>query len=101
MDVDNIPIPSVATIKVTKGEKTAVFDTTVVQTTDNRYIYVMAIKEGNKIVNFSGTGLFREIKINFSEDKAYAWKNITISRFNENGQVYHRINTRTPGYEVQ
>ena len=38
MEVNDIPIPSVATIKVTKEGKTAVFDTTVIHTTDNKYI---------------------------------------------------------------
>ena len=66
MEVNNIPIPSVATIKVSKEGKAAVFDTTVIHTTDNKYIYVMPVKEKDKFVNFSGDGMFREVKIQFA-----------------------------------
>lgn len=100
MEVDKIPVPAVATIKVSKEGKSAVFDTTVIQTTENKYIYVMPIRRQNKLVNFSGTGLFREIKIQFSEDEIYVWKNISITRFIEGGQQFLRIKTTTPGTEV-
>lgn len=97
MEVNNIPIPSVATIKVSKEGKAAVFDTTVIHTTDNKYIYVMPVKEKDKFVNFSGDGMFREIKIQFAPYELYVWKNISITKFVEDGKLFLRIRTTTPG----
>ena len=101
MDVNEIPIPAVATIKVSKEGKSAVFDTTVVQTTDNKYIYVMPVRRDKKLVDFSGQGLFKEIKVQFAEGKLYIWKNISIMKFTESGQNFLRIRTTTPGVESQ
>ena len=39
MNVEDIPVPAMATIRVSKEGKSAVFETTVIQTTDNKYIY--------------------------------------------------------------
>ena len=39
MNVEDIPVPAMATIKVSKENKSAVFETTVIHTTDNKYIY--------------------------------------------------------------
>ncbi len=97
MEVNDIPIPSIATIKVTKEGKAAIFDTTVVHVTDNKYIYTMPIIDHNKLVNFSGNGMFREIKIQFAPYELYIWKNIGITKFVEDGKVYLRIRTTTPG----
>lgn len=97
MEVNNIPIPAVGTIKVSKEGKTAVFDTTVIHTTDNKYIYVMPVKEKDKYVNFSGDGMFREIKIQFAPYELYVWKNIGITKFVEDGKMFLRIRTTTPG----
>lgn len=97
MEVQSIPIPAVATIKVSKEGKSAVFDTTIIQTTDNKYIYVMPIRKDNKLVNFGGQGLMKEIKVQFKEGELYAWKNISITKFIESGNVFLRIKTRTPG----
>lgn len=97
MEVNNIPIPAVATIKVSKEGKAAVFDTTVIHTTDNKYIYVMPVREKDKYVNFSGDGMFREIKIQFAPYELYIWKNIGITKFIEDGKLFLRIRTTTPG----
>lgn len=97
MEVKNIPIPSVATIKVSKEGKAAVFDTTVIHVTDDKYIYVMPIRQNNKLVNFRGEGMFREIKIQFAPFEMYVWKNISITKFIEDGRVFLRIKTTTPG----
>lgn len=101
MEVDKIPIPAVATIKVSKEGKSAVFDTTVVQTTDNKYIYVMPVRRDKKLVNFAGSGLLKEIKVQFEEGKLYIWKNISIIKFVESGRIFLRIKTTTPGTESQ
>lgn len=97
MEVKDIPIPSVATIKVSKEGKTAVFDTTVIHITDDKYMYVMPIREQDKLVNFEGEGMFREIKVQFAPYEVYIWKNITITKFVEDGRVFLRIRTTTPG----
>ena len=97
MEVNDIPVPAVATIKVTKEGKAAVFDTTVVHTDDNKYIYVMPIKQKNKLVNFAGNGMFREIKIQFAPYELYVWKNIGIAKFIEDGKIFLKIRTTTPG----
>ena len=97
MDVNDIPVPAVATIKVTKEGKAAVFDTTVVHTDDNKYIYVMPTKQKNKLVNFAGNGMFREIKIQFAPYELYVWKNIGIAKFIEDGKIFLKIRTTTPG----
>lgn len=97
MEVDKIPIPAVATIKVSKEGKSAVFDTTIIQTTDNKYIYAMPIRKDNKIINFGGPGLMKEIKVQFNEGELYAWRNISITKFIEGGNIFLRIKTRTPG----
>ena len=76
MDVNEIPIPAVATIKVSKEGKSAVFDTTVIQTTDNKYIYVMPVRRDKKLVSFEGEGLMKEIRIQFDREDIYSWRNI-------------------------
>ena len=55
MEVQNIPIPAPAAIKVTKEGKQGVFETKIIQTTDNKYIYCLPVRRNNKVVNFSGT----------------------------------------------
>lgn len=100
MDVDKIPIPTGATIKVSKEGKAAVFDTTVVQTTDNKYVYVMPVKYDNKIVNFAGKGMYKELKVQFESGKVYVWKNIAMAKFFEDGRQYLRIRTTVPGVEL-
>lgn len=100
MEVHEIPIPVVATIKVSKEGKSAVFDTTVIQTTDNKYIYVMPIRHDNKLVNFEGPGLVKEFRILTNEEEAYLWRNITISKFVEEGNLYLRIKTKSAGIKV-
>lgn len=97
MEVKEIPIPSVATIKVTKEGKAAVFDTTVVHVTDDKYIYVTPIRQKDKLVNFAGEGMHREIKIQIAPLELYVWKNISISKFVEDGRTFLRIRTTTPG----
>lgn len=97
MEVQNIPIPAAAAIKVTKEGKQGVFDTKVIQTTDNKYIYCMPIRRNNKLVNFSGKGLVKEIKIYFAPGKVYVWRNVSIAKFIEDGRVYLRLKTTTPG----
>lgn len=97
MEVNDIPVPAVATIKVSKEGKTAVFDTTVIHVADNKYIYVIPIREKDKLVNFSGEGMFREIKIQFAPYELYVWKNIGITKFAEDGKLFLRIRTTTPG----
>lgn len=97
MEVKDIPIPSVATIKVSKEGKAAVFDTTVIHVTDDKYIYVMPVRQKDKLVNFTGEGMFREIKIQFAPFELYVWKNISITKFVEAGRNFLRIKTTTPG----
>lgn len=97
MEVQNIPIPAAAAIKVTKEGKQGVFDTKVIQTTDNKYIYCMPIRRNNKLVNFSGKGLVKEIKVYFAPGKVYVWRNVSIAKFIEDGRVYLRLRTTTPG----
>lgn len=97
MDVQQIPIPSAATIKVSKEGKSALFDTTVIHTSENKYIYVVPIHRDNKLVSFTGQGLIKEIKIRFGENEVYVWRNISITKFIEEGKLFLRIHTRTPG----
>lgn len=97
MDVSEIPIPAVATIKVSKEGKSAVFDTTVIQTTDNKYIYVMPIRRDKKLVNFEGEGLIKEIRVHFDRHDVYSWRNISIIKFVEGKNLFLRVRTRTPG----
>ena len=52
MIVEDIPVPAMAAIRVSKEGKSAVFETTVIQTTDNKYIYTMPIRVDDKLVNF-------------------------------------------------
>lgn len=100
MEVSEIPIPAAATIKVSKEGKFAVFDTTVIQTTDNLYIYVMPIRYNNKLVSFAGKGLVKEFRVLTGEDEAYMWRNITISKFIEAGSLFLRIKTKSSGIRV-
>lgn len=97
MEVKDIPIPAVATIRVTKEGRSAVFDTTVIQTTDNKYIYVMPVRRDKKLVNFDGTGLIKEIRVQFDREDVYAWRNISILKFIEGKNTFLRVTTRTPG----
>jgi len=97
MEVEQIPIPSPATLKVTKEGKQAIFETNVIQTTDNKYIYCMPIRHDNKLVNFEGKGMKRELKVRFAPGEVYIWKNISVIRFIEDGKNYLRIKTTTIG----
>ena len=99
MEVQNIPIPAPAAIKVTKEGKQGVFETKIIQTTDNKYIYCLPVRRNNKVVNFSGTGLTKEIKVYIKPGEVYVWRNISIARFVEDGRSYLKIRTRTPGMQ--
>lgn len=100
MNVEDIPIPAVAVIRISKEGKSALFETTIIQTTDNKYIYTMPIRIDDKLVNFEAKGIFREIKIEFAPFEFYEWKNISIIRFVEDGKSYLRIKTTTPGFKA-
>jgi hypothetical protein len=97
MEVNDIPVPSLASIKVSKEGKTALFETTIVQTTDNKYIYVMPVRVDGKAVNFEAKGLIKELKVEFAPFEYYAWRNISIMKFVEDGKKFLRIKTTTPG----
>lgn len=97
MNVDDIPIPSAAAIRVSKEGKTAVFYTTIIQKTDNKYIYAMPVHVDKKLVNFEAKGCVKELNVEFAPFEFYAWKNISIIKFIEAGRVYLRIKTTTPG----
>lgn len=100
MNVENIPVPAVAVIRVSKEGKSALFETTIIQTTDNKYIYTMPVRIDDKLVNFEAKGIFREIKIEFAPFEFYEWRNISIIRFVEDGKSYLRIKTTTPGIKA-
>lgn len=100
MNVDDIPVPAMAAIKVSKEGKSALFETTIIQTTDNKYIYVMPVRVDEKLVNFEAKGLLKEIKIEFAPFEFYEWRNISIIRFVEDGKSYLRIRTTTPGIKA-
>jgi hypothetical protein len=97
MEVKDIPVPTLAAIRVSKEGKEAVFETTVVQTTDNKYIYLMPVRVDGKPVNFETKGLFKEIKIEFAPFEIYEWRNISIIKFIEDGKKFLRVKTTTPG----
>ncbi len=97
MNVEDIPVPAMAAIRVSKEGKSALFETTIIQTTDNKYIYTMPVRVDNKLVNFEAKGLLKEIKIEFAPFEFYEWRNISIIRFVEDGKSYLRIRTTTPG----
>lgn len=97
MNVEDIPVPAMAAIRVSKEGKSALFETTIIQTTDNKYIYTMPVRVDNKLVNFEAKGLLKEIKIEFTPFEFYEWRNISIIRFVEDGKSYLRIRTTTPG----
>lgn len=97
MDVQSVPIPSSATIKISKEGKSAVFETTIIQTTDNKYFYTTPIYVDKKLVNFEQKGLVKELKVELAPFELYLWKNISIIKFVENGKKYLRIKTTTPG----
>lgn len=97
MNVSDIPVPAMATIKVSREDKSAVFETTVIQTTDNKYIYCMPVRVDKKLVNFEAQDLHKELKIEFAPFEYYLWKNISIIKFVEDGNNYLRIKTTTPG----
>lgn len=100
MNVEDIPIPAMAAIRVSKEGKSALFETTIIQTTDNKYIYTMPVRVDNKLVNFEAKGLLKEIKIEFAPFEYYEWRNISIVRFVEDGKSYLRIRTTTPGIKA-
>lgn len=100
MNVDDIPVPSMAAIRVSKEGKSALFETTVIQTTDNKYIYAMPVRVDDKLVNFEAKGLLKELKIEFAPFEFYEWRNISIIRFVEDGKSYLRIRTTTPGIKA-
>ncbi len=93
MNVEDIPVPAMAAIRVSKEGKSALFETTIIQTTDN----TMPVRVDNKLVNFEAKGLLKEIKIEFAPFEFYEWRNISIIRFVEDGKSYLRIRTTTPG----
>ena len=97
MEVQNIPIPAKATIKISKEGKYAIFETKVIQTTDNKYIYAMPVRIDKKLVNFEVKGIVKELKVEFAPFEYYVWKNISIIKFVEDGRKYLRIKTTTPG----
>ena len=97
MNVEDIPVPAMAAIRVSKEGKSALFETTIIQTTDNKYIYTMPVRVDNKLVNFEAKGLLKEIKIEFAPFEFYEWRNISIIRFVEDGKSDLRISTTTPG----
>lgn len=100
MNVDDIPVPAMAAIRVSKEGKSALFETTIIQTTDNKYIYAMPVRVDEKLVNFETKGLLKEIKIEFAPFEFYEWRNISIIRFVEDGKSYLRIKTTTPGIKA-
>ncbi len=100
MNVEDIPIPAMAVIRVSKEGKSALFETTIIQTTDNKYIYTMPVRVDDKLVNFEAKGLLKEIKIEFAPFEFYEWRNISIVRFVEDGKSYLRIRTTTPGIKA-
>ena len=97
MDVKEIPIPANAAIRVGKEDKSAIFETKIIQTTDNKYIYTMPVRVDRKLVDFNVKGLIKEIRVEFAIDEYYVWKNISIIPFVEDGRRYLRIKTTTPG----
>ena len=97
MKVGDIKVKAMAAIRVSKEGKSALFETTIIQTTDNKYIYTMPVRVDDKLVNFEAKGLFKEIKIEFAPFEFYEWRNISIIRFVEDGKSYLRIRTTTPG----
>lgn len=97
MNVEDIPVPAMAAIRVSKEGKSALFETTIIQTTDNKYIYTMPVRVDDKLVNFEAKGLLKELKIEFGPFEFYEWRNISIIRFVEDGKSYLRIRTTTPG----
>lgn len=101
MNVEDIPVPAMAAIRVSKEGKSALFETTIIQTTDNKYIYTMPVRVDNKLVNFEAKGLLKEIKIEFAPFEFYEWRNISIIRFVEDGKSYLRIRTTTPGIRAR
>lgn len=101
MEVREIPIPANAAIRVGKGDKSAIFETKIVQTTDNKYIYTMPIRVDKKLVNFNIKGLIKEIRVEFALEECYVWKNISIIPFVEDGKRYLRVKTTTPGVSIK
>lgn len=100
MNVDEIPVPSVATIRISKDDKAAVFKTTVIHTSDNKYIYCMPVRVDEKLVNFEAEGIHRELKIEVAPFEIYEWKHISIIKFVEDGKNYLRIKAQTPGIKA-
>ncbi len=97
MQVEKIPIPAAASIKVSKEGKSAVFQTTIIQTTDNKYIYALPIHVDKKLINFELKGASKEIRVEVAPFEFYAWKNVSIIKFIEDGKTYLRIKTSTRG----
>jgi hypothetical protein len=82
---------------VSKEGKSAVFQTTIVQSTDNKYFYVLPVRVDGKLVNFETKGLIKEIMVEIAPKEYYEWKNISILKFAEKGRRFLRIKTTTPG----
>ena len=97
MEVKDIPSPAPAAIKVTKDDKSAVFNTTVIHTTDNKYIYTMPVRIDKKLINFEVKGCTSELKIECAPFEFYAWKRIYITKFIEDGKIYLRIRVADQG----
>jgi hypothetical protein len=100
MDVNDIPVPSVATIRISKEGKSGVFETTIIQTTDNKYIYALPVRIDRKLVNFEGKGLVKELKVEVAPFEFYEWRNISIIEFVEKNNRFLRIKTTTPGIKA-
>ena len=101
MNVDDIPKPALAAIKVAKDGKMAIFETKIIQTTDNKYIYTLPVRVKRKLVNFDVKGLIKEIRVEFAPGEYYVWKNISIGQFIEDGRRYLKIKTTTPGIRTK
>jgi hypothetical protein len=100
MEVNDILVPAIATIKVSQKDKSAVFETTIIQTTDNKYIYALPVRIDGKSVNFEAKGLFKEIKVEIAPFEFYEWRNVSIIKFKEKGRSFLRIRTTTPGIKA-
>jgi hypothetical protein len=97
MEVKDIQVPSLVSIRVSKEGKSVVFETTVVQTTDNKYIYVLPVRVDGKLVNFEGNGMLKNIMIEMAPATYYEWRNVSIIKFAEKSNRFLRIKVGMPG----
>jgi hypothetical protein len=96
MEVKDIQVPSLVSIRVSKEGKSAVFETTVVQTTDNKYIYVLPVRVDGKLVNFDGNGMLKNIMIEMAPSTYYEWRKVSISKFAEKKNRFLKIKVGMP-----